>query len=201
MRDTPYVPLFAVQYRSLSRGLQIVVGGDSQLAAWHTFAQQVAMRLSTPALPIAVWDVAEPKGSKTFWPLQDIAIDAARPSICVFQGWTANDSETMPAYERFLPRVLETVQRVRREGGIPIVIKGTPRKLFGTPALAGWEQWNAELVRRVPGAILFDVNPSAANPARPGDWRPDMTADQIHPNPAGNAAIAAAFAPLLQSLM
>ena len=107
----------------------------------------------------------------------------------------------MPAYEGFLPRVLETVQRVHRQGGIPIVLKGTPRKLFGTPALADWEQWNADLDHRVPGAILFDVNPAAADPAHAGDWRADLTADHIHPNPAGNAAIAVAFEPLLRSLL
>jgi hypothetical protein len=197
-----YAPLFAVQYRSASPGIQIVVGGDSQVAQWYSFAQLVAMRLSTPALPVSVWDVAGGGAqSKTFWPILQTAIEAARPSVSVIQGWTANDGEMPIMYENYLAEVRQSVADTRRLGAIPIVFTGMPRKLYGTSRLEGWQRFNADLARRLDGATVFDLDRVAEDPVRPGDWRAEFTDDRIHPNLAGSLAIADAFERVLRLVL
>jgi hypothetical protein len=201
-RPAFYAPLFAVQYRSALPGIQIVVGGDSQLAQWFSFAQLAGMRLSTPALPVSVWDVARGGAqSKTFWPILETAIEAARPSISVIQGWTASDGDAPVLYENYLAEVRQSVADTRRLGGIPIVFRGMPRKLYGTSRLQGWQRCNDDLERRLPGAAVFDLDRVAEDPVRPGDWRAEFSDDRINPNPAGSLAIADAFEQALRLVL
>lgn len=200
---TLFTPLFVVQYRSATAGVPIVIGGDSQISHWFTFAQLAAMRLSTPALPITVWDTGwGGVSSRTFWPILETAIEAAQPSVTVIQGWTANDGGKLEIWERYLEEVRRSVEHTRRLGGVPIVFTGMPRRLSGSPAqAANWERFNAALGRRLPGALIFDVDPVAEDPAHPGDWRPQLSKDGFHPNFAGDLALADAFAPMLRSLL
>jgi hypothetical protein len=196
-------PLYVVQYRSVAPGLQIVVGGDSQVAQWFTFAQIVAMRLSTPALPLAVWGVAWPgMPSRTFWPILETAIEDARPSVTVIQGWTANDGLRPELWELYFQKLQESVGHARRVGGVPIVFTGMPRRLSANPALAqAWRQFNGALAPRLPGTAIFDLDQVVEDPARQGDWRTDYSQDGMHPNFAGSLAMADAFEPMVRPLL
>jgi hypothetical protein len=197
-----FVPLLAVQYRSAAPGIQIVVDGDSHPSQWHTFAQLAAMELSAPARPIAVWNVSWGSGSsRIFWPIMEMAIDLAPPSISVIEGWTANDGPKPEAWEHYLQEVQQSVEHTRRVGGIPIVLAGMPRKMFGTPVLPQWQQYNRDLARRLPDALIFDPDPVVEDPDQPGDWRAQFTGDRIHPNAAANAAMALAFERILGPLL
>ena len=133
-RSIPYSPIAVVQYQSLSPGVQIVMGGDSHLSGWFNFVQLAAFRLSTPSLPIAVWNAAwGGQPSNTFWPALDTAIDAGSASIAVIEGWAATDTA-------YMSRIAESAARAKKLGAIPIILKGLPRNLFGTAGLAAWQQ-------------------------------------------------------------
>ena len=199
----PGTPVMVVQYRSAVPGIEIVIGGDSHLAMFHTFARQAGIALSTPSLPISTWDAAwSGQPSRTFWPCLDQAIDLARPSVCVIQGWTANDGIGRKQDVAFEQRVRESADRVLRQGGIPVILKALPRHLFGLPALrAEWDQANRDLDQLVPGAVLFDPNVYVGDPSRPADWRGDASTDGLHPNVAGNVLLREPFATMLRTLL
>lgn len=201
-RHSGFVPLMVVEYRSAAPGVQIVVGGDSQLAQWHMFAQQAALALSTPTRPVAVWNVARGGApTRMFWPTLELAIEQARPSVALIQGWTANDGFGVPLYVHYGDEVRTSVGHVLREGGVPVICRSMPRKLFGTPKLADWLRFNTEYERRFPGALVFDVTGVVQDPARPGDFNPAYSTDGAHPTLAGSTALAAAFRPFLAALL
>lgn len=196
----PGTPVMVVQYRSAVPGIEIVIGGDSHLSMFHTFARQAGIALSTPSLPISTWDAAwggQPSG--TTWPCLDQAIDLGSPSVCVIQGWTLPGGIGRVGYEQ---RVRESAERVLRQGGIPVIVKALPRHLFELPALhAEWDQANKDLDQLVPGAVLFDGNAYVGDPNRPADWRGDASTDGVHPNVAGNVLLREPFAAMLRTLL
>ena len=195
-------PLYVVQYLTATPGLQIVMGGDSHLTAYNTFAFLAAIELSTPALPISFWNVAwTGKPSGVFSPILDAAVREAEPSITVIEGWSANDGMRAAPDQAYLARVREIAAHTQREGGVPIILKGMPRHLFGTPELASWQRVNRELAGLVPGARVFDPLPFIEDPDRPGDWRRGMSDDQIHPNGLANATLRGPFEAALRQLM
>ena len=208
-RDSAYCPIFVIQYRTGTEGIQIVAGGDSHLNSWHTFFEQAAVGLSVPSLPISVWNTAwGGQSSNTFWPILDQAIDFCSPSISVIQGWTANDGVravdgTRAAVDQaYLVRVKESAERTMRLGGTPIILKGMPTKyLRRSGALASWLTVNQQLDNLVPGAIVFDPNPYVEASDQKGSWRFGFSDDAVHPNLAGNTELRAPFEGLLQSLM
>ncbi len=200
-KPTEFSPIFVIQYRALSPGIQIVMGGDSHLSSWKTFAQLAAIDLSTPREPISVWNTAwGGKTPDTFWPSLDEAIDDARPSITLIQGWSANGKK--PDRDQvYLTRVQETAQRTMAQGGIPVILKGLPRKLFGKKELANWQQINIQLDTLVPAALVFDPDPYVEDPQRPGDWLPEFSRDGIHPNVQGNEELKGPFERLMMPLI
>lgn len=60
---------------------------------------------------------------------------------------------------------------------------------------------NERIDTLVPGAVVFDPNPFVEDPARPGNWRPELSKDGVHPNLQGNLTLAAPFVTLLRSLV
>jgi hypothetical protein len=201
-QPTNYAPMFVIQYQSRVPGVQIVMGGDSHLSGWFNFVQLAALRLSTPSLPIAMWNTAwGGQPSNTFWPTEDEAIDAAVPSVTVIEGWTANDGMHPAADDAYLGRVREMAARTTAAGGIPIILKGLPRNLFGSSELTSWQRINHALDTLVPGALVFDANAVVEDPQRAGCWRPEFTDDLIHPNLRGNLALVDPFETLLRGLL
>jgi hypothetical protein len=202
LATTPDSPLFVVQYRTAVAGFQIVVGGDSHLSGWDTFVQLAATEVSRPTKPISVWNGARGGApSRVFGPILDEIVDDADPSIVVIQGWTANDGMQPAADLAYLDRVQAWAARILQNRGIPIILKGLPRNLFGTPELGSWQQVNARIDTLVPGAVVFDPNPFVEDRGRPGNWKAEFTKDGVHPNLQGNLALAAPFAELLRSLV
>jgi hypothetical protein len=198
---TMYAPLFVVQYRASTPGIQIVVGGDSHLTSWPMFAQLAALSLSTPKSPVSVWNSAwAGKGSNTFWPALDDAIDAGRPSLSLIQGWTANDGMNALADEAYLRRVKESAKRTLASGGIPIILKGMPRSLFGNAELESWQSINRKLDGLVAGSIVFDPNPYIEDKRMPGNWQSEFSDDQIHPNLRANQVLRVPFERLIAPL-
>jgi hypothetical protein len=202
----PYVsgltPLYVLQYRVAAPGIQIVIGGDSHLTAWYTFARQAGIVLSTPELPISTWDAAfGAQASRTFWPCLDEAIDAAFPSVCLIEGWGFNDGGFRPPDLVYQERIRESAQRVMRQGGVPVIMKAMPRHLLGTQWLAEWQWANQQLDHLVPGALVFDPGPYIYDPEQPGNWRADASSDGIHPNIAGSVALRGPFESLLKNLL
>lgn len=198
----PFTPVYVVQYRAATPGFQLVIGGDSHLAMNNTFAQWAATELSTPAAPISVWNTAwSGQPSNTFWPALDEAIDLAPPSITVIQGWTANDGMTPAGDEAYLNRVKESAARTIAAGGVPVIVKGLPRNLFGKPELTSWQRINSQLDTLLPGALVFDPLPYIEDPTRPGEWAPGMSNDAIHPNGKGNLTLRDPFAQLIAPLL
>jgi hypothetical protein len=199
---TPDSPLFVVQYRTSVPGIQIVVGGDSHLAGWDTFIQLAATDVSRPAKPVSVWNGARSGApSRIFAPILDEIIADADPSIVVIQAWTANDGMRPAADLAYLDRVQAWASRVLQYKALPIILKGLPRNLFGTPELRSWQQVNERIDALVPGAVVFDPNPFVEDRARPGNWKPEFSKDGVHPNLQGNLALAVPFAELLRSLI
>jgi hypothetical protein len=199
---TPDSPLFVVQYRTAVPGIQIAVGGDSHLSGWDTFVQLAATDVSRPTKPISVWNGARGGApSRIFGPILEEVIDEGNPSIVVIQGWTANDGMQPAADLAYLDRVQGWAARILQNQGIPIILKGLPRNLFGTPELGSWQQVNALIDRLVPGGIVFDPNPFVEDRGRPGNWKPELSKDAVHPNLQGNLALVAPFAELLRSLV
>jgi len=194
LATTPDPPLFVVQYRTAVAGFQIVVGGDSHLSGWDTFVQLAATEVSRPTNRGGA-------PSRVFGPILDEIVDDADPSIVVIQGWTANDGMQPAADLAYLDRVQAWAARILQNQGIPIILKGLPRNLFGTPELGSWQQVNALIDRLVPGGIVFDPNPFVEDRGRPGNWKPEFSKDGVHPNLQGNLALAAPFAELLRSLV
>jgi len=201
LRETPFCPIFVVQYRTTVPGFQIVVGGDSHLSAWYTFAEVAALRMSKPDLPVSTWNVAwGGQPSRTFWPLFDDAVDAGLPSVAVIQGWTANDGMRAESDEAYLADVKEMAVRTRALGGVPVIMKGMPRYLYGKPELDSWQHINQQLDHLVPDAAVFDPDPIVGNPERPGDWQSPYSTDMIHADLRGDLALAVPFERLLRSL-
>ncbi len=201
-KRTQHAPIYALQYRSVTKGIQIVVGGDSQMAVWHEFAQLAAMQLSTPAKPVATWNVAwAAQPSKTFWPLQELAIDAAHPSFVVIQGWTAADGASPEEWAHYLDLIHRSIDHARRLGAIPIIYKGPPRALFGNPMLPRWQAFNRNLDKAFPGVAILDPNPVVEDPHAPGNWRPEDSADTIHPSPKGDLAMLPLFEQIIKPLL
>ena len=199
---SPFSPVYVVQYRATMPGLQMVIGGDSHLAMSNTFAQLAATRLSTPARPISVWNTAwSAKASNTFWPALDQAINDADPSITVIQGWTANDGMNPQGDQAYLSRVKESAARTLALGGIPVIVKGLPRHLFGTPELASWQQVHQQLDTLIPGALVFDPLPYVQNNQAPGNWIDGLSDDGIHPNGWGNFKLSVPFEQLIAPLL
>jgi len=198
---TMYAPLFVVQYNALTPGIQIVVGGDSHLSSWAMFAQLAALSLSTPKSPVSVWNSAwAGKGSNTFWPALDDAIDSGRPSLSLIQGWTANDGMNALTDEAYLQRVKESANRTLAAGGIPIVLKGLPRNLFGNADLESWQSINRKLDGLVAGSLVFDPNPYIEDKRMRGNWQSDFTDDQVHPNLRANQVLRVPFERLIAPL-
>jgi hypothetical protein len=197
-----FSPLFVVQYRTSTPGIQIVIGGDSHLSAYNTFAFLAAIELSTEALPISVWNTAwSGKPSGVFGPILDEAVDDARPSITLIEGWSANDGMRPATDQAYLIHVREIAERTLRQAGVPIILKGMPRHLFGTEELASWQRNNQALERLIPGAYVFDPLPFVEDNAHPGDWRHDMTDDLIHPNFPAETTLRIPFEALLRQLI
>jgi len=199
---TAFTPIYVIQYRPSEPGFQIVVGGDSHLAAWYTFAQLAALDLTRTDAPISVWNAAwSGQPSNTFWPCLNEAIAEARPSITVIEGWTANDGMNPRADDAYLARVRESVGRTLAMGAVPVIVKGLPRALTGTPELASWQQINSRLSQLDPQALVFDPEPYVEDPSRPGSWRPELTLDGIHANVSGDQAMSGPFASLIRPLL
>ncbi len=195
-------PFHVLRSRGTVPGIQIVVGGDSELGSWATFAQLCGLTLSTPEQPIAVWDVAwASMPSATFWPVLQDAITQGQPSVSVIQGWTANDGFNAAAYANYLARVRRSVAYTQRIGGIPIVTTGMPRDLYGTADLAGWESYNNALPTRLPQTTVFNLDTLVEDSSEPGNWIPDLSNDGIHPNLEGDQVMAGGFQPLLTPLL
>jgi hypothetical protein len=195
-------PLYVVQYRTSTPGIQIVIGGDSLLTAYNTFVFLAAIDLSTPALPISLWNTAwSGRQSKIFGPILDQAIDYARPSIAVIEGWSGNDGMRPTVDQAYLARVRETAERTMRQGGVQIILKGMPRQLYGTEELLSWKRVNQEVEGLVPGAAVFDPLPIVEDETRAGDWRGGMSDDGVHPNAQASALLRIPFAALLQQLI
>jgi hypothetical protein len=198
---TNYSPLFVVQYRVSTPGIQIVIGGDSHLSSWETFARLVALSLSTPQAPVSVWNTAwAGKGSNTFWPTLDDAIDAGQPSLSLIQGWTANDGMNPQADETYLRCVRESALRTLSIGGVPIILKGMPRNLFGKGELESWQSTNRKLDGLVPDSLVFDPNPYVEDRRMPGNWQSEFSDDQVHPNLRANQVLRAPFERLIAPL-
>jgi hypothetical protein len=198
---TNYAPLFVVQYKASTPGIQIVIGGDSHLSSWVTFARLAALSLSTPEMPVSVWNTAwAGKGSNTFWPALDDAIETGRPSLSLIQGWTANDGMHAPADEAYLIRVEESARRTLAIGGVPIILKGLPRDIFGTEELKSWQFINRKLDNLVPGSLVFDANPYIEDKSTPGNWQSGFSDDRIHPNLRANQALRGPFERLITPL-
>jgi hypothetical protein len=198
---TNYSPLFVVQYRASTPGIQIVIGGDSHLTSWETFARLAALSLSTQQAPVSVWNTAwAGKGSNTFWPTLNNAIDAGQPSLSLIQGWTANDGMNPQADETYLMRVRESALRTLAIGGIPIILKGMPRNLFGGRELESWQSINRKLDNLVPGSLVFDPNPYVEDRRMPGNWQSEFSDDQVHPNLRANQVLREPFERLIAPL-
>jgi hypothetical protein len=101
----------------------------------------------------------------------------------------------------YLDRVHTWASRILQKQGVPIIVKGLPRNLFGTPELRSWQQVNERIETLVPGAVVFDPNVFVEDRGRPGNWKPEFSKDAVHPNLPGNLALAAPFAKLLRSLV
>jgi hypothetical protein len=195
-------PVFVIQYRADVPGIQMVIGGDSHLAMWNTFPRLAAFHLSTPTAPISTWDAAwGGAASRSFWPALDDAIDDAKPSITVIQGWTANDGMKPAKDEAYLTRVKESSARTIAAGGIPIIVKGLPRHLYGKPELASWQAINQQLGSLVAGALVFDPSPYVEDPAMPGNWIRGLSDDGVHPNQVGNVTLCQPFEQLIAPLI
>jgi len=195
-------PFYVLQYRAAVPGIQLVIGGDSHLAAWHTFARQGAINLSTPQLPISTFDVAwGAQPSRTFWPCLDEAIDAAPPSVCLIQGWTFADGSSRQTDLVYEDRVRESAQRVIRLGGVPVIMKAFPRHLFGTRWVEGWQWNNQQLDHLVPDALVFDPGPYVYDPRQPGNWLAEASTDGVHPNVTGSTLLRGPFEKLLRTLL
>jgi len=199
-RDSDLAPIYVVQYRAAVPGIQIVFGGDSHLARWHTFVRLAAINLSTPELPISTWNAAMGGvPSRSFLPSLEDAIDAARPSICLIKGWTPNDVMGRKHDLAYEDRVRQTAARVTQQGGLTIILKSMPVHLADKPALlAEWQLSNHELDHLVPGALVFDPNPYVEDPQKPGNWRPGASDDGIHPNVAGETLLRGPFENMLR---
>lgn len=201
-RPTSGSPVMVVQYRSASPGTQLVIGGDSHMAAYFTFARQAGIVLSTPELPIVTWNAAfGANRSDTFWPCLDAAIERGHPSVCVIEGVNGNDSLRLQDIETYQDRIRESAARVAQQGGIPVIVKAMPLHLFGKPQLAAWKQANQQLDHLVPGALLFDPAPHVEDPSRPGNWRGETTTDGLHPNVAGSVQLRRPFEDMLRNLL
>jgi hypothetical protein len=201
--NTPYSPVFAIQYRAQRPGIQIVAGGDSHLGAWHTVVMLAALDLSTPELPISPWNVAWPgKPSRQFLPIFDDAVAVANPSIAVLQGWTANDGMNPETDAAYLRAVRQRLARIRSRGAVTITIKAMPRDLDGKPELASWRKVNQELnTTEGPRDLIFNPDPIVEDRSNPGDWVAGFSTDQIHPNETGNQAMKDGLESLMRPLL
>lgn len=199
--NTPYSPIFAIQYRARRPGTQIVIGGDSHLSTWHNFVTLASLELSTPERPISLWNTSwGGQPSRRFLPIFDTAIADANPSIVVAQCWTANDGMNRTVDETYLGNIRSRFGRIRREGCVTIGLKGLPRHLFGSDELQSWLAINKS-VTVVDGVtdVVFDPNPIVEDQTLPGNWAHGYSNDEIHPNLYGDQALKRSFMELLRS--
>jgi len=180
----------------------LVVGGDSHFSGWDNFAVQSALELSSPVLPITVWNAAwAAQPSRRFLPALDAAIEYGRPSISVIEGWAAADGMRADADENYLRKLDAVVTKTRQSGGVAIVVKGMPRNLYGTSELASWQRLHVELDNRWEDCVVFDPNKYVEDVDHGGNWKHDLSTDGIHPNARGNAVLRAPFENVLKSLL
>jgi hypothetical protein len=205
-------PLFvAIEYLSATPSVQLYTLGDSQMEGATTvsglsnFVRLAQVKISTPTLPVELKGGAwGGQPSDTWWPMGVKSLSTITPSIAVLQAISGNDTGTIPGYMRGLGRSISFANKVRQAGGIAILCTPFPRPSWD-PTM--WAQCRAEVLKlqgTQSGLIIFDTCVgigSMTNGVYDRNYLPGMSNDNLHPNDAAHAILAANFTPLLKQLL
>lgn len=199
-------PIAAWQYSGGFSGHSILLGGDSHFSHPIGFAWRACNSLSRPDRPVACWNAAiGARESRVFLPFLRRAIRDAGPSVCLLQGWTANDAASDT--QRYLSEIRAIGSDVARKGGLPIFVTPFPR---GNNTLQGekrvsWSFARSRLLeQRAAGAFVLDATPllgESQGGVFTGDYLPGLTNDGIHPNNAAHDILAQELTRQLRPLL
>jgi hypothetical protein len=208
-----------VQFLTRNEGIVGMAAGDSHHQGTSTTTQfwnylmRSTLELSSRyvgQIPFGYWSTAQgASDSEGFFARLTNVLDVARPSFVVLPGWTYNDMTITEhadhtANALFLARLLMTAETCVRAGAVPIFLTPFPRDGAAmTPAQVGpWRALRDSILSlQANGAIILDTTSILArqsNGAMDGTYLPEYTDDNVHPNNAGHAAIAAALTPIIE---
>lgn len=201
-------PMCWTQFLVRTKGIQIVAIGDSWIEGNTTTSGmsnvwlRAAVALSSQTLPIMYagtgWSGAD---SDQFEPIGVDLINAAQPSICVIESFTAADQITLYGTSRYYGRVLAMTKQCL-DVGAKVILQGPwPRDTLSGSTLAAWQAFVTE-VRGMgdAGVYLFDQLPLLGSYST-GQWASQYTTDGIHPNDSGVTAMLPAAELLLKNLI
>jgi hypothetical protein len=207
------------QFLTRNEGIVGIAAGDSHHQGTSTTTQfwnylmRSTLELNSQhkgQIPFGYWSTAlGGANSEEFFARLTNVLDVARPGFVVLPGWTYNDMTVTEHADHaanlfFMARLLMTAETCVRAGAVPIFLTPFPRDLEAmTPTQAG--PWRAlgDSIRslREYGAIVLDTASILArqsNGVMDGTYLPEYTDDDVHPNNAGHAAIAAALTPIIE---
>lgn len=203
-------PVYAVQFLLKSGVVSLLDGGDSHFAADTTtqainnFMTQTAIALSAagiPALPFtSAWGGSKRVASE---PTLLNALTASSANVVFLQGWTANDpTGTTADIDKQLARVFRAYQRVLQAGSHPVILTPFCRNaaFLTGGVLTAWQYAYAQLMlAKSAGHNVLDVTTALASSMTTGTYKTGLSTDDIHPNDAGHAVIAALTSAYIQA--
>jgi hypothetical protein len=149
--------------------------------------------------------------SVQFFPRMTALLQAVRPGFVVLPGWSYNEtSEGIHANEtaenQLFARMLLAADGVRQAGAVPIFVTPFPRDA-NSMTEAVRSVWLARrdslLTLRCSGEIVLDATPllgARTDGGFNGTYLDGLSIDEMHPNDAGHAAVAAALTPIVRRL-
>jgi hypothetical protein len=202
-----YLP-YMIKTWSPQRGINILmINGDSHFSATGGsragLAVRIASLLSTPQLPVAAGEFAW-GGSKSpvFGEVARQAIGTLSPDIALIAGFTFNDPGDEDTMTRLRAEILDIIDRVRRKGGLPVLLMDYVRQSYGCNTVDPTLEANRQAMLRFwakeasSGLLYFDMD-KVMDPGGTGYFSVGTTDECVHANDHAMMAAAHAIAEML----
>ena len=210
-----------VQFMTAHSGVTGMTTGDSHhsgvgtIASFHNYLNQAVLSIGQKyagVIPFGSVNCANGgANSQQFFPYLQSLMPFVNPTFVVLPGWSYNElngeiNADSIACSRFFARLLQVSDVVRMSGAIPIFLTPFPRddKAMLVPQVTAWLKLRQSILdMRMQGEIVIDAAAAlghSTNGVLDGTYNPNVTTDNVHPNDAGHAAVAAQLRPIIEQM-